>query len=170
MDTEQPQTTPAPHPNQVLGRFSLRLGAASLRIRLPRSQEYIDDLDRLLKAATHPRSTALLKKALEEAKKEGLANGATKDGPGIKPRTTARSTASTTKISTYGKMTAEAPLAPPAPLSVLPPLPVLCVCMCVYTSLFVCVRALTPPSLFCVCVCVLCVCVCVCLCVCVCAG
>jgi calcyclin binding protein len=67
-------------------------------------QEYIDDLDRLLKAAAHPRSVALLQKALEEAEREAVANGAAKDSKsGAKPRTAgAPVTRSTHKISQYG--------------------------------------------------------------------
>lgn len=55
---EQPQPSSASHPNQ----------------------EYIDDLSRLLEAATHPRSTALLQKALQDAKSEGLVNGQKEEG------------------------------------------------------------------------------------------
>ena len=43
-------------------------------------QEYIDDLSRLLEAATHPRSTALLQKALQDAKSEELENGVKEEG------------------------------------------------------------------------------------------
>ena len=97
MEAEKPQTA---HPNQVkpagvvssVGNYEDSLC----------SQEYIDDLDRLLKAATHPRSTALLQKALEEAEKEELANGAPKGSSGAKPRTTATAR-SAHKISQYGK-------------------------------------------------------------------
>lgn len=74
---EQPQTTSVPYPNQVVHAGKL----CSLRTDVDPThvytflQEYIDDLGCLLKAATHPRSTALLQKALEEAKREGLPNG-----------------------------------------------------------------------------------------------
>lgn len=83
-------------------------------------QEYIDDLSRLLEAATHPRSTALLQKALQDAKSEGLVNGQKEEGDkeGVEKRSEAPEvkTAShaapvgrtvplvySTRISQYGK-------------------------------------------------------------------
>ena len=94
-------------------------------------QEYIDDLDRLLKSATHPRSTALLQKALEEARREGVANGNKEGGAGREVLPRPARTAYTTRISQYGK-----------PTRLIEPL---CACVCVCC---VCV---------CVCVCVWCV-------------
>jgi methyltransferase-like protein len=85
MEVEQPQATATAHPNQ----------------------EYIDDLDRLLKAAAHPRSVALLQKALEEVEREAVGNGAAKDSKSVTKQRTAGVpvTRSTHKISQYGKTT-----------------------------------------------------------------
>lgn len=84
-------------------------------------QEYIDDLERLLKAATHPRSTTLLQKALLDAKSEGLVNGDKEGGGGGAERSEAPQEVKTvthaapvgrtvplaysTRISQYGKAT-----------------------------------------------------------------
>ena len=105
MESEQPQATSTTHPNQVIDSF-ITYSLHSHRIRM--FQEYVDDLDRLLKAATHPRSTALLQKALEEAKREGMTNGTAKDSSGTKPRTAAAAARPTHKISQYGETVSRA--------------------------------------------------------------
>ena len=79
-------------------------------------QEYIDDLENLLKVATHPRSTVLLEKALDEAKSEGKTNGTQETDVEVKPTPHASVTASapivktertvySTRISQYGNTT-----------------------------------------------------------------
>ena len=81
----------------------------------------------------HPRSTALLQKALEEARREGIPNGAEREGQGgvAKPVSVAAGTRSaraahtTTKISQYGEIA----------LVSHPHLCQMCVCqMCVCTA------------------------------------